>query len=72
MAELKLPRLPDRAPVKLAIVLTPNLHADLQAYADLYQKTYGVEESVIDLVPAMLANFLASDRAFAASRGVRK
>jgi hypothetical protein len=40
----------------------------LQDYAAVYAATYGVEEPVADLVPAMLAAFLESDRGFAKSR----
>ena len=68
MPELKLARLPDRTPVKLAITVTPDLHQMLQQYAVLYAEAYGREESVTDLVPAMLAAFLESDRAFAKAR----
>jgi hypothetical protein len=64
MAGLKLARLEDRTPVKLTIAVTPQLHADLQIYAGLYRDTYGIEESIADLVPSMLAAFLGSDRAF--------
>jgi hypothetical protein len=68
MAGLKLARLEDRTPVKLAIAVTPQLHADLQLYAGLYRDTYGAEESVADLVPSMLAAFLSGDRAFLRAR----
>lgn len=68
MPELKLARLPDRTPVKLAIAVTPDLHLMLQQYAALYAEAYGREESVTELVPAMLAAFLESDRGFAKAR----
>lgn len=68
MADLKLSKLPDRTPVKLAITITPDLQAALQSYAAIYAQTYGVEEPVADLVPAMLAAFLESDRSFVRSR----
>jgi hypothetical protein len=32
--DLKLAKLPDRSPVKVAILLSPSLHSQLQAYAD--------------------------------------
>jgi hypothetical protein len=64
MVELKLAKLPDRTPIKLAISVTPDLHAALTAYAALYAETYGSEEAVTELVPAMLASFLEGDRAF--------
>jgi len=65
MADLKLHRLPDRAPVKLTVTLEPDLHKALQAYADLYRETYGDEEPVQTLVPFMLRAFLDADRGFA-------
>ena len=68
MAELKLPRLPDRAPAKLTIAVPPDLRQALDDYAEIYRDTYGTAEAVADLVPAMLAHFLASDRGFAKAR----
>ncbi|CAN5317037.1 DUF2274 domain-containing protein [soil metagenome] len=64
MADLKLARLPDRTPVKLSISITPDLAEALAAYARLYTAAYGREEPVAELVPAMLENFLGSDREF--------
>jgi len=72
MTGLKLARLEDRTPVKLTIAVMPQLHADLLLYAGLYRESYGVEESVADLVPSMLAAFLASDRAFVRRRAAEK
>jgi hypothetical protein len=71
MAELKLGKLPDRTPIKLAITVTPDLHQMLQDYAALYAQAYGREESVTELVPAMLAAFLESDRSFVRERDAR-
>ena len=66
--ELKLAKLPDRTPVKLAITVTPDLHQMLQQYATLYAETYGRDEAITELVPAMLVSFLESDRGFVRSR----
>ena len=68
MATLKLDRLPDRTPVKIAITLSPALNADLQAYAALYRETYGEAEPAANLIPFMLERFLDGDRAFAKAR----
>ncbi|MES2272235.1 MAG: DUF2274 domain-containing protein [Pseudomonadota bacterium] len=68
MADLKLARLPDRTPVKLTITVTPELHLALADYAAIYRQTYGEEQTVIELLPNMLAAFLASDRGFAKAR----
>ena len=65
MADLRLAKLPDRTPVKLAIQVTPDLHKALSDYAALYATAYEREEAIADLIPAMLAAFLESDRAFA-------
>lgn len=62
---LKLPKLPDRTPVKLTITLNPELHQRLQSYAALYRETYGTPEPVADLIPYMLDAFLNSDRGYA-------
>ncbi len=68
MAELKLAKLPDRTPVKLTILLLPELHQSLADYAAIYNESYGQSEPLAELVPHMLAAFLASDRGFAKAR----
>ena len=65
MVELRIGRLPDRTPVKIAIVVLPELNDRLRAYASAYSAAYGTDEPVTELIPAMLAAFLDSDRAFA-------
>lgn len=65
---LKLPKLPDRTPVKLTVTLNPDLHQRLLSYAALYRETYGTAEPVADLIPYMLDAFLDSDRAYAKAR----
>jgi len=72
LGDLKLGKLPDRTPVKLAITITPDLQAALQDYAAVYAKTYGVEEPVAELIPAMLLAFLESDRGFLRARGAQR
>lgn len=66
--ELKLPRLPDRTPVKMTISVVPELAVALGDYAAIYEQAYGRSEPVAELVPAMLAAFLESDRGFARAR----
>lgn len=68
MADLKLGKLPDRTPVKLTITVTPDLHQALTDYAAIYNSAYGQSEPVAELVPHMVAAFLASDRQFAKAR----
>jgi hypothetical protein len=72
MPQLKLAKLPDRTPVKLAVTITPDLHQLLQQYAALYAEAYGREEAIADLVPAMLVAFLESDRAFARNKALKR
>ena len=68
MPELKLPKLPDRTPIKISIVLSPDLNKALETYAAVYRVTYGEEESVKQLIPFMLESFLEGDRGFAKAR----
>jgi len=72
MVDLKLSKLPDRTPVKLAISVSPELMAELSDYAAVYEANYGKEETLADLVPAMVQSFLRSDRGFARARGALK
>lgn len=62
MAELKLPKLPDRTPVKLTILIGAELNETLKAYADRYAAVYGSVEPVVELIPYMLEAFIAGDR----------
>lgn len=64
MPSIKLERLPDRTPVKMTILVSPELAQALGDYADFYAQSYGVAEPVSELVPAMLESFLDGDRAF--------
>lgn len=68
MNALRLAKLPDRTPVKLSISVLPELHQRLTDYAAAYAKHYGCEEPVVELIPAMLAAFLDSDREFMRNR----
>lgn len=68
MPDLKLPRLPDRTPVKITVALKPDLAEALTDYAALYAQTYGTTEPIAELIPAMLAVFIESDRSFAKLR----
>lgn len=71
MADIKLAQLPDRNPIKLSILIMPDLHQALMEYAALYAQAYGREEPVTELIPAMLAAFLESDRSFVREREAR-
>jgi hypothetical protein len=68
MANLKLGKLPDRTPSKITITVGADLNQALQDYAALYRETYGESETVTELIPFILAEFLEADRAFAKAR----
>ncbi|WP_428408696.1 DUF2274 domain-containing protein [Hyphococcus sp.] len=65
---LKLAQLPDRAPVKLTIQLTPDQISALADYADIYEATYGKRESIEQLAPEMIDAFLSGDAGFKRAR----
>lgn len=70
MPVLKLPRLPDRTPVKITISLSPDVHRSLSEYSEVYRQTYGESEAepIAEMIPYMLQNFLEGDRMFAKAR----
>ena len=73
MAQLKLGAITDDKPIKLTVELPAAIHRDLVAYADALGRETG--QDTIDpakLVAPMMARFIASDRAFAKLRSVRK
>ena len=72
MSIIKLGRLPDRTPVKLTIAVSPQLNRILTDYAEAYEAAYGEAEPVCELIPAMLTEFLDSDRSFARLRKTKQ
>jgi hypothetical protein len=68
MPDLRLPKIPDRTPIKLTIQLLPDLSEALRLYAAAYEQAYGKAEPVAELIPFMLSAFLESDRAFARAK----
>ena len=73
MAKLKLGALADDKPVKLTIELPAAVHRDLVAYAEaLGLETGQPVNEPAKLIAPMLARFIASDRAFAKVRNVKK
>lgn len=68
MPSIRLPRLPNRNPVKIAIHLPPDLARALDDYVEFYARSYAATEPLSQLIPAMLQAFLDSDRAFTQSR----
>jgi hypothetical protein len=73
MAKLKLTALSDEKPVKVAVELPAPLHRDLLAYAEIlaHQSGQPISEPT-KLIAPMLARFIATDRAFARSRKLRR
>ena len=73
MAKLKLTALSDEKPVKVAVELPAPLHRDLLAYAEILAHQSGQPISApTKLIAPMLARFMATDRAFARSRKLRR
>ena len=73
MAKLKLGAIADDKPVKVTIELTPNMHRDLIAYAQVLARETGQEAvEPTKLIAPMLARFMATDRAFAKARRKRQ
>ena len=65
---IKLSKLPKRTPVKINIVLNPEIHDAMIDYARIYEETYGSKESIEELIPFIIANFLDNDHAFKKAR----
>lgn len=65
---LKLGPIPDRNPVKLNIVLSPDVHEALSDYACVYSREYGTEAPIADLAALMIERFLESDTQFKRAR----
>jgi hypothetical protein len=63
-SKLRLGPLPKTEIVKVTIVLTIALKADLERYAALHAQTYGEPVDAATLIPHMLESFMARDRGF--------
>jgi len=61
---LSLGALPRAGTVKLTVVLSSTLNADLERYAAVHARTYGEPVDVVTLIPHILATFMARDRTF--------
>jgi hypothetical protein len=62
--KLKLSGIPDDKPVKLTIELPAAVHRDLVAYGEVLGQETGKSVEIVKLIPAMLARFMSTDRAF--------
>jgi hypothetical protein len=70
--KLKLSVIPDDKPVKLTIELPAAVHRDLVAYSEVLGQETGESVEVVKLIPAMLARFISTDRAFLRARRERR
>lgn len=68
MTSLKIGPISDTTPLKLPIALSPQLQKDLNDYTTIYQRTYGGDPKIADLIPLMLEAFLAYDTGFKRAR----
>ena len=66
VGKLRLGPLPRTETVKLTIVLTTALKADLERYAALHAQAYGESVDAVTLIPHMLESFIMRDRGFKA------
>ena len=65
---LRIGKLPDLTPVKLTVSLDREVHQMLEDYARIYSESYGEAVKPADLIPSMIAGFLASDNGFKRAR----
>jgi hypothetical protein len=66
---LKLSKLPDRSPVKIAFRASPELAQMLDDYCAIYREIYQQpNETIEELIPFMLAAFMESDPQFKKAR----
>jgi hypothetical protein len=73
MAEqLKISEILDDKPIKLTIELPAAVHRDLIAYSDVLGRETGKSVDIVKLVPAMLARFMSTDRAFLKARRAKQ
>jgi hypothetical protein len=62
--KIKLGKLPDTRTIKLTVLLSADLKLQIDAYAKLYSQTWQQDLDATTLIPNILEQFLASDRAF--------
>jgi hypothetical protein len=56
--------LPDRKTTKITFTASADLNELLTDYAAAYEKQYGQNETIADLIPHMLEAFIRTDRGF--------
>ena len=65
---LRIAKLPDLTPIKLSVSLEPEIHQMLEDYARIYGDNYGEAIKPAELIPSMIAGFLATDNGFKRAR----
>ena len=65
---LRIGKLPDLTPVKMTVSLDREVHQMLEDYARIYGESYGEAVEPVELIPSMIAGFLASDNGFKRAR----
>jgi len=65
---LRIGKLPDLTPIKLTVSLEPEVYKMLEDYARIYGDSYGETVKPAELVPSMIAGFLATDNGFKRAR----
>jgi len=65
---LRIAKLPNLTPVKMTVSLEPEMNKMLQDYAQIYSSSYGETVKPAELVPSMIAGFLATDNGFKRAR----
>ena len=62
--KIKLGKLPDSRNVNLNVNLSAELKARIDRYAEFYSKTWMQQVDARSLIPHIISQFVASDRAF--------
>lgn len=65
---LRIAKLPNLTPVKMTVSIEPEVHQMLEDYAKIYGDSYGEAVKPAELVPSMIAGFLATDNGFKRAR----
>ena len=65
---LRIAKLPNLTPVKLTVSLEPEIYQMLEDYARIYGDSYGETVKPAQLIPSMIAGFMATDNVFKRAR----
>jgi hypothetical protein len=65
---LRIAKLPNLTPVKLTVSLEPEVYNMLEDYTKIYNDSYQDAAKPTELVPSMIAKFMAMDSGFKRAR----